>query len=106
VFVILEGVKKILKGQKASKSDEWFVFVPYAGWQWVPVRWQGWLVTLALIVSLVSLFLFFIAVYGTYSPYVIIPLFLLLTLALCLLYFYICSKKSNMPPELQNWPFS
>jgi hypothetical protein len=101
-----EGVGILLKGQKASKTDEWFVFVPYDGLRWVPVRWQGWLVTLAFIASLVSLFLFFIAAYDTYSPYVIIPLFLLLTLALCLLYFYICKKKSNIPPEIRNWPFS
>jgi hypothetical protein len=95
-----------LEQHLSNKAHDWFEFVPYAGWRWVPITWQGWLVFLALFASFGSLILFFVPAYDNYPPYVIIPLCLFLTFALLRLFFYICNKKTTIPPELRNWPFS
>jgi hypothetical protein len=60
---------------------------------WSPKRWLGFLV---FMVGMGSLILLFIPAYQNYSPYVVIPLFLLLAFLIIFLYVYICSKKLKL----------
>lgn len=78
-----------LKYLKDNPKGYWFKRKLY-GWGWVPVKWQGWLVTLALIIFIVYVAIVFL------TKGKLIEYFVSLTVALVVL-MYIAYKTGEKP---------
>lgn len=78
-----------IKYLKDNPKEYWFKRKLY-GWGWVPVKWQGWLVTLILIVFVTYMALAFL-IKGKLIEY-----FVSLIIAIAIL-MYIAYKKGEKP---------
>src|SRR5260221_5064698 len=89
-FVIAFLVQYKSKGKTHKDVDDsayWFRrYREDINLQWLPVAWQGWLVLTLYCIGIVFLVVLFFPFYNYYSPYIVIPLFLFLALALTLMY--------------------
>jgi hypothetical protein len=83
---------------KRRQRDYWFKYGPGVGYYqlaWVPISWQGWLLTIAYMLGLVFLVLFGYSAYMVRSGSFVLSGFVVLFLLLNVIYFYICSKKGE-----------
>lgn len=86
-------IKEYLEYLKDNPKGSWFKRKLY-GWGWVPVTWQGWLITILYVLFVL---IFASTVDETSSPQEIVFTCILPITLLTIMFIRICYKKGEKP---------